>query len=402
MSTSHVIGLDIGTSTIKVIVARENNGSSKMPQIVGFGQSESKGLRHGYITNHKEATLSIKRAIASAEKSSGISIKKVFLSIGGIGLSSHKARGSVMITRADSEITELDLEKVTEECKNQIPKQYLMNRRIIHNIPIEYYIDNNPVLGNPVGLKGVRLEAEILFVTSLEHHIAEVIDVVNNAGLEIVDVMAAPLAASLVTLTKSEKIAGCALVNIGSETMSIVVYEDDTPVSLEVMQIGSSDITNDIALGLQISLDEAEEIKKGRDEGENHGHTKKKLDGIISARLSDMFELVDNHLEKIKKKGLLPAGIIITGGGSRITTIEDLAKAYLNLPSKLANISCNVNDPNCKGSVKIKDAAWAVSYGLCVFGIYSDEIGFINSAGAGDLIKKLFRNFVNFFKQFLP
>lgn len=401
MSSQTVVGLDIGTSTVKVVVAKESDQRGGNPEIVGYGQHEARGLRHGYITNHKEAVLSIKKAIFAAEKSSKQKINKVFLSVGGIGLSSYKSRGSVMITRADSEVTDIDLDKVLDEAKSQVPNQYIINRRIIHSIPIEYYIDGSPVLGNPVGLKGVKLEADVLFVTSLEHHVAELLDVVNSANLDIVDVMAAPLAASIVTLNKAEKIAGCALVNIGSETLSIVVYEDDTPISLEVFQIGSNDITNDIALGLKVPLNEAESIKKHENK-EDLDLPKKKLDEIVSARLSDMFDLVDEHLEKIGKKGLLPAGIIITGGGSRIATIEDIAKAYLKLPSKLAAVGCHIDDPECKGNVKIKDAAWAVAYGLCYFGLLADDIGFINGAGIGSLIKRLFRKIIAFLKQFLP
>lgn len=402
MSSSNVAGLDIGTSSVKVIVARENENKGRMPEIVGFGQNVASGLRHGYITNRKEAVLSVRKAIRLAEKSSGTKIKNVFLSVGGIGLSSYKAKGSVMITRADNEVTEIDLEKATEEALNQVPKQKIMNRRVIHNIPIEYYLDSSPVLGNPVGLKGVRLEAEILFITSLEHHISELIEVVEEAGLEVTDAMAAPLAASLVTLTKAEKIAGCAVVNIGSETLSVVVYEDDRPISLEVFQIGSNDITNDIAIGLQVGLEEAEKIKKDNDRGETHGHPQKKLDNIVVARLKDMFELVDSHLEKIGKKGLLPAGIIVTGGGSRITTIEDLARAYLNLPSKLADIGCSIDDKNCHGNVKIKDAAWAVSYGLCLFGLNADGIGGIKGSSIKDLLSKIFKQIGSFIKRFLP
>lgn len=402
MSSNFVVGLDIGTSTVKVIVAKESEQRGAMPEVIGYGQSEANGLRHGYITNRKETILSVKRAIRRAEKSAGVKIKTVFLAVGGIGLSSYKSKGSVMITRADSEVTEMDLENATNEALNQIPKQYISNRRVIHNIPIEYYLDSTPTLGSPVGLKGVRLEAEILFITSLEHHVSELIDVVEEAGLEVIDAMASPLASSLVTLTKSEKIAGCAMVNIGSETLSIVVYEDDKPISLEVFKIGSNDITNDIAIGLRVDLNEAEQIKKDRDYGETHGHPESKLDKIVSSRLSDMFELVDAHLQKIGKKGLLPAGIIITGGGSRVTTIEDIAKAYLELPSKLANVGCNIDDKTCRGNIKIKDASWAVCYGLCLFGLNSDSDSFIKGSGLDKVFKNILRQISAIFKRFLP
>lgn len=401
MSAQHVVGLDIGTNTVKVVVACESE-NSRMPKIIGFAQCQASGLRHGYVTNRREAVLSVHKAIKMAEKSSGVSIKEIFLAVGGIGVSSYKTKGSIMITRADSEITDLDVDKAIEEATAQIPKQYIVNRRIIHNIPIEYYLDGNPVLGNPVGLKGIRLEAEILFITSLEHHVSELIDVVEEAGLEVVDAMASPLAASLVTLSKAEKIAGCAMVNIGSETVSVVVYEDDRPISLEVFQIGSNDITNDIAIGLQVGLDEAEQIKKDNDIGDTHGHPQKKLDDIIMSRLKDMLDLVDAHLQKIGKKGLLPAGVIVTGGGGRIATIEDISRAYLKLPSKVAEVGCNIDDKSCKGNIKIKDSAWAVSYGLCLFGLNADNNGFVRSSSIGNLIKKILRQIHAFIKRFLP
>jgi cell division protein FtsA len=402
MSSNFVVGLDIGTSTVKVVVACENDERGKPAKIIGFGQSQANGLRHGYITNRKEAILSVRKAIRSAERSADVKIKKVFLAVGGIGVSSYKTKGSIMITRADSEVTELDLEKVIDEALHQIPKQYIVNKKVIHNVPIEYYLDGNPVLGNPVGLKGVRLEVEAMFITSLEHHIAELIDVVEGADLEVIDAMAAPLAASFVTLTRAEKIAGCAMVNIGSETLSIVVYEDDKPISLEVFQIGSNDITNDIAIGLQVSLDEAEQIKKDNDRGETRGHPKKKLDDIVISRLNDMLDLVNSHLQKIGKKGMLPAGIIITGGGSRVTTIEDVTRAYLKLPSKLAEVGCNIDDKTCSGNIKIKDAAWAVSYGLCLFGIIADDDGYVKGTATSALFKKAMRQVVSVIKKFLP
>src|SRR5581483_2385416 len=186
--------------------------------------------------------------------------------------------------------------------------------------------------------------------------------------------MAAPLAASLVTLSKTQKIAGCVLTNIGSETVSIVVFENDIPISLEVFPIGSNDITNDIALGLKIPIDEAERVKLGA--SQNDKFSKKKLDEIVIARLSDIFELVEAHLRKIGRNGLLPAGIIITGGGSGVATIEDMAKAALKLPSKRSDLKF---EGNIKGI--IKGSEWAVAYGLCVLGLTSAEDNLITDLG---------------------
>lgn len=396
------VGIDIGTYQVKVLVSEDNPKDPGSPKVLGVGYAESKGLRHGYIIHQSDAIRSIQKAVRQAEKSSGTRISKAFLSIGGIGLSSATSNGTVMISRADSEITNLDIEKAIKESEDQIPSAMSVNRKIIHTIPISYKIDGKPAFGNPVGMKGVKIEVKTLFVACLEHHLTELIHAVEDAGVEIIDVMAAPLASSLVTLTKPEKIAGCVLANIGSETVSIVVYEDDLPISLEVFPIGSNDITNDIALGLQVSLEEAEKLKK---EIENQDRQpKKKLEDIITARLSDIFELIEAHLKKIGKSGLLPAGIIITGGGSGITTMTDLAKAYLKLPTKISKLACDSRLQECvsNGSIKIKDATWAVAYGLTVFGLHSDETSILTTGSPKKFAKWIKNTTVNFFKQFLP
>ena len=406
MSKNIAVGVDIGTYHVKVVVTEESPTSHGMPTVLGVGYAESKGLRHGYIINQNDAIRSIRRAIRQAEKSAQTRIKKVFLSIGGIGLSSHSGTGTIMISRADNEITELDIDKAIEEAQASLPQTVSINKKVIHTIPVEYKVDGKAVLGSqPVGMRGVKLEAKVLFVMSLEHHLSELIRAVEDSGVEISDVMASPLAASLVSLTKAEKIAGVVLTNIGSETVSIVVYEDDIPISLEILPLGSNDITNDIALGLQISLDEAEKVKTDFDEGNSDSkHPKKKLEEIIDARMSDIFDLVAAHLKKINKTGLLPAGIVITGGGSGVTTAEDLAKAYLKLPSKVSTLVCNEEISECFGdnAVSVKDASWAVAYGLCVFGLHAEGEGTITSGMGKRFGRSIKNSTLKWIKQFLP
>jgi len=368
MSRNIAIGIDIGTYQIKVVVAEQLRESDRLnPRILGTGFTESKGLRHGYIINSDEVSRGLKIALAQAQKTSGIEIKRAYVSVGGIGLSGILSTGSSMTSRGDSEINELDAEKALEAARHDIPPALSQNRRIIYEIPVKYRVDGKDVLGNhAIGMKGVKLEVKALFVTCLERHLKDLVEAVEEAGVEVIDVVAAPIAASFVTLSKAQRIAGCVLANIGAETVSIVVFEDNKPVSLEVFPIGSTDITNDIALGLRIPLEEAENIKKGSITSGTY--PKKKLDEIVSARLSDMFELIDAHLKRLGKNGLLPAGIIITGGGSSLATLEDFAKASLKLPSRIAHI----NFPE-KEKGKIKDALFAVALGLCMWGWSEDE-----------------------------
>lgn len=400
MSQKFSVGIDIGTYQIKVVVSEsvKNSDGTYIPRIIATGEAESKGLRHGYIVNIADVTRCIKLAVNQAEKKADIKIKRGYISIGGIGLSSLVSKGSVMITKADSEITELDVKNVLAEAESSIPSSALINKQVIQTIPQAFKIDGQMLIGRPTGMHGSKLEAKVLFVVCLKQHLDDTIKAVENAGIDILDIIASPIAASMVSLTKSQKIAGCILVNIGSETVSLSVFENNIPISLEVFPIGSTDITNDIALGFRIPINEAENIKLGQTT--EMPYPKKKLDEIISARLSDIFELIEAHLKKIGRSGLLPAGIILTGGGSGIDTIEDIARVSLKLPSKVSSINILTNIKNSE----LKDSYWSVAYGLSVWGLNlggsNDLITVFNSAT--ETTEKAFDKIIEWFKQFLP
>jgi cell division protein FtsA len=391
MMRNITVGIDIGTYQIKVVVAElvKENGKNST-RIIGTGFTESKGLRHGYIINGSDVTESIRTAVRLAEKTSGIKINRAFVAIGGIGLSGITSTASTIIGRADLQVSELDIEKIQQICEESLPSNLAQNHRILHSIPLSYKIDSKPVFAKtPLDMKGSKLEVKMLFVTCLEPHLNDLLEAIDEAGVEVIDVIASPIAASFVTLTKQQKMAGCVLANIGAETISIVVFENNIPISLEVFPIGSTDITNDIALGLKIPLEEAENIKIGA-VGSNF--SKKKLEEIISARLADMFELIENHLKKIGRNGLLPAGIFITGGGGGIGTIEDFAKVALKLPSRIAQL-------NTSEKTNIKDSTWAVAYGLCMLGLSKEEK--VN-LGVKHAVHQGGQRIFGWLKQFLP
>lgn len=393
MARSIITGIDIGTHSVKVVVADARERTERgFPKIIGIGMADSRGMRHGYVTNVQDVASSIRKAVAQAEERSGIKIKKAFVGVGGIGLNAVTVTSTVITSRADAEITELDLAKLRDQCEADIPQPAKANRRIIYDIPLQYKIDNFPSLGAPLGMTANKIELKALFITCLEHHVSELIAAVNEAGVAVEDVMAAPIAAGFATLSKTQKIAGCVLANIGAETVSIAVFENSIPTSLEVFPIGSTDITNDVALGLKVPLEEAEQIKIGAITGSSY--PRKKLEEIIGARLSDIFELIEAHLKKIGRNGLLPAGIVITGGGSTLNSIDDLAKASLKLPSRIGSIG------NVEGKSSSKDNILAVAYGLCVWGIHAEESPEIDTTK--EFFQKLGKRIKMAIKQFLP
>lgn len=385
MSRLIATGIDVGTAFIRVVVAELKKGDSS-PKILGLGVAESKGMRHGYVVNPKETSKSIRTAVNLAQKNAGVPIKSAFVSMGGISLSAVTAQSSVIISKADGEITDIDIKKVISIAEEKLEDK---NQQLLHSIPLRFLVDGKEILGRPNGLKGIKFDAKTLCITSLSQHADDLISVIQDSGIAVEDIMASPIAASLVTLSRQQKTAGCVLANIGSETVSICVFENNMPVSLEVFPIGSTDITNDIALGLKIPLDEAERIKLG---DMVHSYPEKRLNEIIEARLSDIFELIEAHLKKIRRNGLLPAGIVLTGGGVSLRNIADLAKTSLRLPAQIAEPQYTVNSDH-----QVHDSSWAVAYGLCVWGLDSDE----ESLGL-QLMKKTQRNLSSWFKQFLP
>jgi len=326
MAKNIAVGIDVGSFAIKIVVAETGK---EAPKIIGFASVESRGIKAGYIVNREEVVKSLKKAVAEAEKSANIKIRRAVLAASGISLSSEITHGTAIISRADKEVSSLDVDRAIAESEDVLP---IVNRRILHVIPLSYKLDNQEVLGRPEGMKGIKLEVKTLFVTCLEQHIDDLVGVLQKVGIEVIDVIAAPLAAAELVLDQKEKQVGSLLIDIGAETVSAAIFENNALAALEVFNIGSNDITKDIALGFKISLDEAEGLKLGR---MMTNYPKKKLDDIIEARFEDIFELVEDFLKKNNRSGLLPAGAVLIGGGANYETAKEIAKRILKLPVKI-------------------------------------------------------------------
>ena len=229
---------------------------------------------------------------------------------------------------------------------------------------------------------------DTLFITAFEQHLNDLVSAIESIGIKVDDVMASPLAGSYVTLTRDQKMKGCVLANIGAETVSIVVYDEGVPISLKVFPIGSTNITDDLALGFKISLEDAERIKLGRLGGAMY--SRKRIEEIITARFKHMFDLIDKHLRAIGRRGNLPAGIILSGGGSGQGSIADIAKGALALPSRIADLKLS-------SDTKVRDATWSVAYGLALWGLTGETETKKKSPFAG-----ISETLSGFLKQFMP
>jgi cell division protein FtsA len=384
-------GIDVGSHTVRVMVVEHTRVNEKIQsKIVGIGTRSSAGIKRGYISNLDEAVKSIQQAVAQAEKSSKQRIRQAAISVSGISLENVTSKGATTITRADKIVTNLDITKCIENAEKNLEKT---NKAIVHTIPDEFILDGHTVLGDPEGMKGARLEVKVTFVTYLEQHLNDLIGAVNESGIDVVEIIASPFSTSLVTLTPRQKNAGCVEINIGSETVSMAVFENSKLSSMNVFPIGSNDITNDIALKFKISLEEAEDLKTGNIVT---GVPRKDLDEVIVARLSDVFDLVKAQLKKLRRNELLPAGIIITGGGAHIDNIEEIAKSILKIPAQIGVV---VSPFNRQG---LKDPAWFATYGLCISGIYNPDLGSSEKSGVSKIGKSIKKMFSKIAKQFMP
>ncbi len=383
-------GIDIGTFQVKVVICAPVDNPDMPMQIIGTGTAASKGMRHGYILDRGEATRSIREAIQRASAAAKIRVTSARVSLGGMGLDEIRATGEFPLTASGGVVTEREIDKAVAESEKRSSGK-LTNRTVIHAIPLEYRVDGNKIFGKPLGLQGTKLAVDTLLITMFSQHYDDVLEAVEAAGVEVEGVMASPLAAALVTLTKAQKTAGVCLANIGAETLSVIVFDNDTPVSVKVFPIGSADITNTLALSFQIPLSEAESLKRG-------GVTQtdipqKKLQQLVQTRLKDMFALINTHLKSIDRAKLLPAGIVITGGGSGLTSAADIARAVLKLPSSLGQIGLMPRSSSI-------DATWAVAYGLCRWAFAEDTS--VRSSSVGEVFSSMWDSLKSSIRSLLP
>lgn len=382
------VGIDVGTYAVRVVVAEHTKGNP-VPKILGTGLSQSEGLRHGYVVNVDRASVAIKKAVLEAEKQSGIKIKRALISIGGISLSSLVGTGEVVISKADGEIRSHDIQKAVELSEEIITSP---NMKIVFQAPVLYKLDGKELHGRPEGMRGVKFEVKTMFITALAQHIDDLIVAVSQAGVEVLGIIPSPIAASAVALSDHQKMAGCVLVNIGAETITLIVHENNIPISVHVFPYGGTNITKDIALGFQIGLEEAENVKTG---AQPLTHSKKKYDEIVLARLSEIIELVESHLKKIKRAGLLPGGVVLTGGGSHMHSIEDLSRILLKLPSKIGQLQTFTSAHG-----RIQDASWFVATGLCI--LAKGPVSQSDDPSIQAFFKNVKQNIRSVIKQLLP
>ncbi|MDO8522794.1 MAG: cell division protein FtsA [bacterium] len=399
------IGIDFGTESIKAVALEA--GTDGSVKVVGTSAALSEGLRKGVIVDIDAAAKSLSHAIEALKKSADIGSGNIYAGIGGVGLSFQKSKGLVAVSRADGEVSKEDLKRAVSASESNLVRA--QNREILHSIPISYKIDNETVTHDPIGLSGIKLEAETFFVTVFAQHFKGLLKTFDEAGVSLEDAVSLPMASAQALLSKREKEVGVMVLDIGSSTTSLIIFEENYPYSLEILPIGSGHITNDIAVGFQIPIEEAEKLKvnygtveknsetpatkrTGKNSADDivYGHySKKKLTNIIEDRLSDIFELTEKHLKKVGREGLLPGGVVVTGGGSNLPGITEYTREHLKLPARLAEIH------NLGGMrEKVKNPAWAGAVGVALIALENHTNGGAFAGGTKGTLMRWLRAFL--------
>lgn len=386
MARNISVGIDMGTYSTNTVVL-ELEQYDKAPKILALNSVASSGLRKGNVHDAKEAAKSIKESVRSVEKTAGFPARRVYASIGGENLTSTISKGVAAVSRADNEITENDIRRAVSNSETNLAK--MANKSILHTIPLCFRIDNEPAGKNPVGMKGGKLEVDTLFITTLTQNLNNLIKSFELAGLTVLDVIASPVAAGYALVDKKQKEVGSLLLDIGGGTVSLAVFEEGLPISVNCFPFGGDNITNDIAAINQIPLEQAEKLKHEflREDVKTDRQTQRKLTEIIEARLSDAFELTHSHLKKIGRERALPGGAVLTGGGVNLPIVADFAKNHLKMNAEIG--ICSMFESREK---RFFDSKWAAALGLAMLGL--NETPLKSGKRIIDTIKSIFKPFM--------
>ncbi|TSC56652.1 MAG: cell division protein FtsA [Parcubacteria group bacterium Gr01-1014_18] len=380
MSRDEIItGIDVGSRSVRVVVGQripEREKGSAL-QVIGVSECPSEGISKGVIKSIEDAVSSISLCLEKAERMAGVPIEHSYISISGAHVISQTSKGVIAVSKADGEIHEEDVDRVIEAAQAvATPPNY----EILHVIPKFFTIDSQSGIKDPIGMTGVRLEVEAQIILGLSSQIKNLTKAIYRTGVDIDDLVLGSLAGSESVLTKRQKELGVGLLNMGGATTALVVFEEGEVLHSAVLAVGSDHITADIAIGLRTSFDVAEQIKIlygcalpeeiDKDEKislkeftqEDVNYSRRQIASIIEARLEEIYEMVDRELRKINRSGLLPAGIVLSGGGAKLKGSLEVAKRKFRLPA-------TIGYPELATSIeKLNDPAYAVAVGLVLWG----------------------------------
>jgi len=386
-----VVSIDVGTTKVCTTIADVNDGG--VIRVAGVGVTPSKGLHKGLVVNINEAKESIHESIIKAEQASGYKVESAYVGVTGRHVSSLNNRGVVAITRNDRLVRPDDLRRVLA-CAQSVKTP--TDRKLLHVIPRSYAVDGQVGVKNPVGMYGFRLDVETHVITAATTSVQNLVKCIRGIGIDIEDLILEPLASGEAVLTEDEKEVGIILADIGGGTTDIAVFKDGSIWHTAILPVAGYQLTRDVAIGLGLPFDVAEEMKKrygsvmpvyeskiettATISEDGHGVSYQDLCDIIRARVEEIIRLILLEMPRSDYETLVPAGLVLTGGSSNLSGIDALGRDILKLPVRVGAPT------NIYGITDtLRDPAYATSVGLLLWGTKyrSTQVWKSHSFGSG-------------------
>jgi cell division protein FtsA len=372
-----LVGIDAGTTKVTTLIGEVSRSGDV--SIIGYGIAPSAGMKKGMVANIDQTVNSIATSLEKAERLSGYKISSAFVSVGGSHISSQNSRGVVAVSGHRREVSREDVARATEAAKAiQVPS----NRETLHVLPRGYIVDGQEGIKDPLGMSAVRLEVETHIVFGAATSVQNLSKCITNASVQIDELVVGSLASAEATLTDTEKELGVLVADIGGGTTDIAIFTDGAAYHSAVLPVGGINVTNDVAIGLRTSLNLAEEIKIKHGTanlsevqpeellnvavlGDGGGQTiqRRKLCEIIEARMGEIYSLIAEEVKRSGHGGMLPAGVVLTGGGSRLAGAAELAREVFQMPVR-------VGAPQGVGGLmdQLSNPAFSAPIGLLLWG----------------------------------
>jgi cell division protein FtsA len=401
-----ITAIDVGTTKVCTIIANvEDSGNIR---VIGVGITPSTGMHKGLVVNLKEAATSVQASVRKAELMAGRKVDSAYIGVTGRHITSVNNRGMVAINNGDRLVRSDDLKRVLKTAQNI---KVAADRKLLHIIPRSFALDGQAGVKNPVGMHGQRLDVETHIITTAVTSVQNVIKAVRSVGIECDDLVLEPLASSEAVLTQEEKQDGVILADIGGGTTDVAIFRDGSIWHTAVLPVAGYQLTRDVAMGLGLPFDVAEDMKKryasvmpvyeGQQRqtpqemmGDGHGVSYQDLCDIVRARIEEIVRLVMLELPQTEYEQLVPSGIVFTGGSSNLSGLDALGRNMVNLPVRIGSPA---NLPGIPQS--LQDPAYATAVGLVLWAAKNDtqpiwqsrRLGFLRVFSVVSRLKSLFR-----------
>lgn len=415
-----IVGLDIGSSAVRIAAGQcvTSSDQSLTFQLIGAAETPSEGILKGNIHSFEDVVSSISACLEQAERLIGLPIEDLYVSVSGTQILIQDAKGVAGVTRADQTVQRQDVSRVIDAARTTAQAA---NYEIIHVLPKAFSVDNQKDIKDPVGMQGIRLEADVKVVQGLSNHLKNLTKAVFRTKVDIAELVYAPLAAAEAVLSKREKELGVCVLNIGASSMGMAVYEEGELLHANTFLSGANLITSDLVYTLRTSLDVAERLKRAKghvvpgtfskedtvnlkDFGADVDETFQLgfIAEVMEARVEELFEIIEGELKKIERSGMLPAGIILTGGGAKLPGMTEVARRVFHLPSAVGSCEVDAAVPEI-----VQDPCFSTAVGLVKWGYVAEREAAEDSAPrsmkqVGNLFSKATNPIKKIFKSFMP